>query len=98
MSDIENKLTALGGLSKEELEDNLWISLKKCREVTNMVHGSFLDRGAADSYYGRIPNPHRGGVGGDSGPFVKASSQQEVDDYMAGYRFINMQSEKKETK
>jgi len=33
-------------------------------------HGDPFDRGSADSYYGRPRDPHRGGVGGDSGPRV----------------------------
>jgi hypothetical protein len=33
-------------------------------------HGNAFDRGSADSWYGRGRNPHKGGVGGNSGPRV----------------------------
>lgn len=48
-------------------------------------HGSFFDRGSADSYYGRPRNPHRGGVGGDSGPRIDAKTEIELEAYHAGY-------------
>ena len=35
-------------------------------------HGSPFDRGSADSWYSRPQDPHKGGVGGDSGPRVEA--------------------------
>ena len=38
------------------------------RDNYDTSHGSPFDRGSADSYYQRPRNPHRGGVGGDSGP------------------------------
>lgn len=50
------------------------------------VHGCLYDRGSADSYYGRAPNPHYGGVGGDSGPRIEVSDTAAVEEYMAGYR------------
>jgi hypothetical protein len=59
-------------------------------------HGSFFDRGSADSFYCRAPNPHRGGVFGNSGPRLNASNQEDVDTYMAGYRYNDMFGEKKE--
>jgi hypothetical protein len=50
-------------------------------------HGSPFDRGSADSYYGRARMPHRGGVGGDSGPRIEMSllSPEEINAYHAGY-------------
>lgn len=48
-------------------------------------HGSLYDRGSADSYYGRPPSPHYGGMGGDSGPHVDVSNKKDVAEYMAGY-------------
>ena len=58
-------------------------------------HGSWYDRGAADSYYGRAPKPHRGGVGGDSGPRLEASHPDELDAYMAGYQYNEQFGDKK---
>lgn len=37
------------------------------REKYDESHGSPFDRGSADSWYHRARNPHKGGVGGDSG-------------------------------
>jgi hypothetical protein len=60
-------------------------------------HGDPFDRGMSDSYYGRIRNPHKGGVGGDSGPRVESNemSLQEVADYGAGYNYNESTGEKK---
>jgi hypothetical protein len=49
------------------------------------THGGLFDRGSADSYYGRMPNPHYGGVGGDSGPCVEVTDPDSVAEYLAGY-------------
>lgn len=49
-------------------------------------HGSLYDRGAADSYYGRGPSPHYGGVGGSEFvDRVEALTEEEHEEYMAGY-------------
>jgi hypothetical protein len=60
-------------------------------------HGDPFDRGMSDSYYGRIRNPHRGGVGGDSGARVESNemSLQEIADYGAGYNYNEYTGEKK---
>lgn len=58
-------------------------------------HGSFFDRGSADSYYGRPRSPHRGGVGGDSGPRIEASTPEELTAYLAGYEWNEEQGNKK---
>ena len=59
-------------------------------------HGSFFDRGSADSYYHRSPNPHRGGVGGDSGPRIEAKTQDEIDAYIAGFQYNEKYGDKKD--
>jgi hypothetical protein len=48
-------------------------------------HGSPYDRGGADSWYSRPRNPHKGGVGGDSGPRVEKLTADEIKAYHAGY-------------
>ena len=60
-------------------------------------HGDPFDRGMSDSYYGRIRNPHRGGVGGDSGARIESNemSLQEIADYGAGYNYNEYTGEKK---
>jgi hypothetical protein len=49
------------------------------------THGCLFDRGSADSYYHRAPDPHYGGVGGDSGPRVAVTDPESVAEYLAGY-------------
>jgi len=52
-------------------------------------HGSPFDRGSADSWYSRPQDPHKGGVGGDSGPRVEAQDMTpaEIVAYAAGYEY-----------
>jgi hypothetical protein len=61
-------------------------------------HGDPFDRGSADSHYGRIRNPHKGGVGGDSGPRIESNEMtaQEIADYGAGYNWNEQFGDKKE--
>jgi hypothetical protein len=59
-------------------------------------HGSFFDRGSADSYYHRPRNPHRGGVGGMSGPRIEAKTEAEFEAYHAGYDFNEEYGDKKD--
>jgi len=59
-------------------------------------HGCLWDRGSADSYYGRKPNPHYGGVGGGSGPTVTVTDTLSVAEYMAGYEDNQQFGSKKE--
>jgi hypothetical protein len=58
-------------------------------------HGSFFDRGSADSYYGRARDPHRGGVGGMSGPRIEATDQADIHAYNAGYDYNEEYGDKK---
>lgn len=74
------------------------MNYKEAREATKIYdrqHGSFFDRGAADSYYGRPRDPHRGGVGGDSGPRIEATEPDELEAYFAGYEFNEKYGDKK---
>jgi hypothetical protein len=66
--------------------------------VYEVKHGDPFDRGSADSYYGRIRNPHKGGVGGDSGPRIESNEMtlQEIADYGAGYNYNEQFGDKKE--
>jgi hypothetical protein len=58
-------------------------------------HGDPFDRGSADSYYGRPRDPHRGGVGGDSGPRVSQLNEQELQEYHSGYDYNEQFGDKK---
>ena len=53
----------------------------------NTEHGSPYDRGGADFYYHRARNPHKGGVGGGSGPRIEidALTEAEIAEYHLGY-------------
>ena len=59
-------------------------------------HGSLYDRGSADSHYGRMPNPHYGGVGGDTGPRVEVYDESSVAEYLAGYEYNEQSGTKKD--
>jgi len=61
----------------------------------NQKHGNAFDRGSADSYYGRQRTPHRGGVGGDSGPRIEQLSEFEIEAYNAGYDYNEHSGDKK---
>jgi hypothetical protein len=58
-------------------------------------HGNPFDRGSADSYYGRNRNPHKGGVGGDSGPRIEQLTEAEIEAYHAGYDYNEQHGDKK---
>jgi hypothetical protein len=66
-------------------------------EVFSRAHGSPFDRGSADSYYHRAQVPHKGGVGGDSGPRIAAQdlTLAEMRAYYAGYEYNEQYGEKK---
>ena len=77
----------------------MYVSHIEARVATlqyDQEHGSFFDRGSADSYYGREPTPHRGGVGGASGPRIESNHPEDVQAYMAGYEFNEMYGDKKD--
>lgn len=58
-------------------------------------HGSPFDRGRADSYYHRPNNPHKGGVGGESGPRIDTLTQEERFFYNMGYEWNEQFGDKK---
>jgi len=57
------------------------------REKYDTSHGSPFDRGSADSWYHRPQHPHKGGVGGESGPRIEKLLEEEIQAYMAGYEW-----------
>jgi len=75
------------------------MTYKDAMEETEMYdksHGSFFDRGSADSYYHRPRDPHRGGVGGASGLRIEATNPQDIEAYHAGYNFNEQWGDKKD--
>jgi hypothetical protein len=72
-----------------------YIDAQKATVMFDKSHGSFFDRGSADSYYGRGRNPHRGGVGGGSGPRIDAVRDEDIEAYHAGYDYNEEFGDKK---
>lgn len=64
----------------------------------NKNHGSPWDRGAADNCYRRPRNPHKGGIGGDTGARITLEdlSEQDVYEYHAGYDWNELYGDKKD--
>ena len=65
-------------------------------KVYQQQHGNAFDRGSADSYYGRPRNPHKGGVGGNSGERSADLTPSEVQAYHAGYDYNERSGDKKD--
>lgn len=61
-------------------------------------HGSPFDRGSADSYYGRGPNPHYYPNGTYNNPKIEppVMTAAQVADYMAGYDYNEAMGDKKD--
>ena len=77
-------------------QDKVLQILKNQWQFLRNHHGSLYDRGQADSYYGRSPMAHYGGVGGDSGPQIMVTDDASIAEYMAGYYWNEQFGEKKE--
>jgi hypothetical protein len=65
-------------------------------KVYEQYHGSPFDRGSADSYYHRSRQPHKGGVGGNSGPRIEDLTAEEIEAYLAGYDYNEAHGDKKD--
>ena len=71
----------------QQTEKQATVAALKGPQFVRNRHGSLYDRGSADSYYRRPPQPHYGGVGGDSGERVYVQDADSVKEYMAGYNY-----------
>lgn len=58
-------------------------------------HGSLFDRGSADSYYGRLAQPHWYPQGTYNSKPVTNLTQAEIDEYLAGYEWNELHGDKK---
>ena len=58
-------------------------------------HGSLYDRGSADSYYGRMPDPHWWPNGTGHGRQVIQLNSAEIEEYLAGYAWNEQYGHKK---
>jgi len=70
---------------------------KQLKERYDMRHGGPFDRGSADSYYHRGPNPHYyiGGTGFTPKIEENDMTPHEVEAYMAGYEYNEKYGDKK---
>ena len=59
-------------------------------------HGSLYDRGTADSYYGRRPDPHWWPLGTGNGEKIIDLTIQEREEYYAGYYYNEQHGDKKD--
>lgn len=80
----------------EHTEQERVVRALKGFQFVRSNHGSLFDRGSADSYYGRSPSPHYGGVGGESGPRVEVTDPESVAEYLAGYKDNEASGSKKD--
>lgn len=58
-------------------------------------HGSLFDRGSADSYYSRLPEPHWWPEGTGHGTKIIDLNKTEIDEYLAGYQYNEQYGDKK---
>ena len=58
-------------------------------------HGGLFDRGSADSYYGRVQEPHWYPEGTGHGQKITNLNQYEIAEYLAGYQHNEQFGDKK---
>ena len=68
------------------------------RDMYDTAHGSPFDRGSADSYYGRVRDPHYYPNGTSNEPRVLAviMTKEQIEAYHAGYDWNERYGDKKE--
>lgn len=59
-------------------------------------HGGLFDRGSADSYYRRRPDPHWYPEGTGHGQRITDLTVEEIEEYYAGYLYNEKLGEHKE--
>ena len=72
------------------------VTLEMLPQFDRKRHGSLYDRGRADSYYHRDPNPHWFPDGTYNGERMHALSDEEVAEYSAGYDYNEQFGDKKD--
>ena len=68
---------------------------RNIREYYDQRHGGCFDRGSADSYYGRMIDPHYYKGGTSTSERVTDLTDDERDAYMAGYEWNELYGDKK---
>lgn len=64
-------------------------------QYDRQLHGSLWDRGSADSYYSRFPDPHWWPEGTGNGVLVCQLNPIEIQEYLAGYAWNEQYGHKK---
>jgi hypothetical protein len=72
------------------------VTLELLPQFDRKRHGSLYDRGSADSYYHRDPSPHWYPEGSYHGDRMAAHSDEEIAEYLAGYRDNEANGDKKD--
>ena len=80
----------------DQSEEQAVINALKGPQFIRKQHGSLFDRGSADSYYGRGPDPHWWPEGTHNGEKVTDLTQEEQLEYFAGYRWNEQYGDKKD--
>jgi hypothetical protein len=68
------------------------------RDAYDNKHGSPFDRGSADSYYGRIRDPHYypNGTGNEPRVLAVIMTKEQIEAYHAGYDWNEQYGDKKD--
>ena len=90
------KANAMSIYNKGLTEQDLTIRALKGYQWIRTNHGSLFDRGSADSYYHRGPNPHWGGITGCGYPECRDLTPEEQAEYLAGYQWNEDFGDKKD--
>jgi hypothetical protein len=69
--------------------------LKDEPQFDRLRHGSLHDRGSADSYYNRPRSPHWWPEGTGNGQKIETLTQEEREEYYAGYEYNEQYGDKK---
>ena len=83
----------LGILDKSEQEQI--VQALRGPQFDRKCHGGLWDRGSADSYYGRFPDPHYWPDGTGHGHCVSQLNPAEIEEYLAGYAWNEQHGDKK---
>jgi len=76
-------------------EQELLISRLRGPQFDRERHGGLFDRGSADSYYGRPPEPHWYPGGTGHGEPVRVLNDSEIAEYWAGYDYNEQYGDRK---
>jgi hypothetical protein len=76
-------------------ERELIVQALRGPQFDRKLHGGLYDRGSADSYYGRMPNPHWYPEGSYNGEPVVDLNPAELTEYLEGYAWNEQHGHKK---